>query len=158
MFISFCILFPVPLLYNMRESEKNGILFKVTANFSHSNGLSNQKPHCILMILNHFYAVLSPSKWFENSSKRVIRKLICLLCVFCNDFIRENISAHRDLFQFIEILQFIHVLLRRGVGREGWEGIEVELASTSVGKCNRSRFLFMAQIIKLDYLFNQQIP
>ena len=58
----------------------------------------------------------------------------------------ENISAHRDLFQFTEILQFIHVLLRRGVGREGWEGIEVELASTSVGKCNRPRFLFMAQI------------
>ena len=40
----------------------------------------------------------------------------CFVC--CIHFIMKNIPAHRDLFQFIEILQFIHIL-SNGIVKDG---------------------------------------
>ena len=41
-------------------------------------------------------------RYLEISSKDVIRKLIFPVSVCCIYFMMENISAHRDLFKFIE--------------------------------------------------------
>ena len=51
-------------------------------------------------------------KQFSFLRKMPFERLSCFLFlhVCCNDFIMENISAYRDLFQFIEILQFMHIL------------------------------------------------
>ena len=44
----------------------------------------------------------------------------------------ENIPTHRELFQFIEILQLISYIVDGD--RERWKRIKMEFASTSVPK------------------------
>ena len=51
--------------------------------------------------------------------------------------IMKNNPAHRDRFQFIEILQLMHVLRGDGGGRQE---IKVKFASTSVPKFNVQDF------------------
>ena len=48
------------------------------------------------------------------------RKLIFPVSVCCDHFIMENIPALKDVFHFIEILQFMHIL-SRGMVRDGRE-------------------------------------
>ena len=68
------------------------------------------------MIRPTIFQLVIVKKIVKISSKGAIRKLIFPVCVCCNHFIMENIPAHGDLFQFIEILQFMHILLGGTVG------------------------------------------
>ena len=49
----------------------------------------------------------------------------------------KNIPAHRDPFQFIEILHFMHIVEGSSLG---WQGIKVKFASTSIPECKVQDF------------------
>ena len=63
-------------------------------------------------------------RYFKIFSKGVIWKFSFLVRVCCNDFVMENIPAHSDPFQFIEILQFMQLYCwGRGFERDGKGGL-----------------------------------